>query len=121
MVEFGERNDYGTSVYLTSDPNVANAIRNNKLFKDGLIIDRTPVEEKKEMPALDPKTIQASAPPVPQTKDKKEADLKTFKNFSLAKAYVCKTYNLPKSKIRNPTALFAFTKKQGLTIEINPE
>ena len=57
LVAFGNRNQAGVSVFMTSDPKVAHAVRKHALTRRGVIEETTKPEEKPTGPvAMQPAT-----------------------------------------------------------------
>ncbi len=131
LIRFGERNQFGTSVFNTKDAKIAEAIRNNNLFKRGSIAE-APKEEiaeptkgkapKKPQQAPDKKQagedldIKKLTKPQTGKKPAKDDNTKTFKNITQAKEYLSKTFGIPKTKLKTPALVEQAAKDNGITI-----
>nr|WP_298672896.1 hypothetical protein [uncultured Prevotella sp.] len=120
LIQFGDRNQAGVSVFLTDDPKLAEAIRKNSLFTRGAITEETPEGEKKKMATPKEKKIATSeggkkelAPDVGKKM--------VFTNFTQAREHLCKQFKIARSKVRNPTALSRFAEEKNITIVYKPE
>lgn len=134
LVEFGDRNENGTSTFVTQDRKVAMAIRKHSMSRRGVIVETTPnldEEPVPEAPKPQPRSLavvkgvvkqpKAGKPTTAKTKveQKQDADgkVREYANFTVAKEAICKEFNIPKSSVRNPTALSKVAASNGFTIK----
>ena len=130
LIQFGDRNQAGVSVFLTDDPKLAEAIRKNSLFTRGAITEETPEGEKKKM-ATPKGGKKGPAPDVGKKIATPEGGQKelapdvgkkmVFTNFTQAREHLCKQFKIARSKVRNPTALSRFAEEKNITIVYKPE
>lgn len=134
LVEFGDRNENGTSTFVTQDRKVAIAIRKHSMSRRGVIVETTPnldEEPVPETPKPQPRSLAVVKGVVKQPKVDKPATTKTkveqkqdtdekvreYANFTVAKEAICKEFGIPKSSVRNPTALSKVAASNGFTIK----
>lgn len=128
LVAFGNRNQAGVSIFMTSDPKVAHAVRKHALTRRGVIEETTiEVEGKAENNAeeLPQRTGQAKKPakaaPQPQTKPEpqkpSEAKERLFDNYTVARETICKEFGIKKGDVRNPESLAQVAKEHGIIIK----
>lgn len=137
LVEFGDRNINGASSFTTKNAKVAQAIRKHSLSRRGVIIETTPhqIEEAIiEEPKPQPRTLAVvkgivkpgnTKKPVtktnkttePKDPDKPTGEVREYANFSVAKNAICKEFNIPKTKVKNPGALAKIAAEKGFTIK----
>ena len=115
LVSFSERNQFGNSVFLTSNAKVAEKIRQTSMFKRGAIKETT-AETPKEEPVeaisiLDPK----------QTKKGEDDNVKECANITLAREWLCKTFGVKKSAIRYPGQVAKCAKEHKIEIKYTEE
>lgn len=129
LVEFGERSSYGASVFITPDPNIAQAIRRTSMFQRGVIKETTPEEKpavaaaKKADTATNGKTSLEAAKPAKTTKASQEQPKATnpdniieADNFTQAKEIVARRLGIDRRTMKNPASLDKVAKENGLTI-----
>ncbi len=133
LIRFGERNQFGTSVFNTKDEKIAAAIRNNDLFKRGSIAEapkeviETTIKAKGKTAQKPTKTPQAKqadeeldikklTKPGAAKKPAEDDHTKTFKNITQAKEYLSKTFGIPKTKLKTPALVEQAAKDNGITI-----
>lgn len=111
LVEFGDRNENGVSVFSTTDAAVAQAVRRSSLSRRGVIAETTkypdpePVTEK-PVKAAEKKVEKPAGTPV-----------REYENFTLARESITKEFGLKKSEVRNPTALARVASEHGFSIK----
>lgn len=110
LVEFGERGDNGVSLFTTTDENVAQAIRRSSMSRRGIIVETT-VEQK-------PETRPEAAVKTPEKPVEKpaEGNVREYDNFTVAREAITREFSIPKSEVRNPTALDRAAKEHGFSI-----
>ena len=115
MVEFGERNENGVSVFKTTDAAVASAVRRSSLSRRGVITEKTEKLEPAPViaPSQQPKAKKAEAT---QQNEKKQT-VREYANFTLAREAIIKEFDLKKSEVRNPTALARVAQEHGFNIK----
>lgn len=142
LVEFGDRNDNGASVFSTHDPKVAQAIRKHSMSRRGVIVETTPHQEEAPVivaPKPQPRTLgvvkgvtkapldnrpnstqKLTAGPAKKAEkpaeEKPAGNIREYANFTVAKEAICKEFQLAKSKVRNPTALDKIAAEKGFSI-----
>lgn len=101
-IEFDEISK-GTFGYITSQREVAEAIRRHPLVKSGRIIDKSLPEEEQ----------------VAKSEEKKEADknVMRFDNITKAKNYLAKTFRVDTRKLKSPQSVKDEAKKNGIEID----
>lgn len=126
LVEFGDRNSGGRSVFATADANLAHAIRRTSLSRRGVIIETTPVQQADiaTKPALSSLSVPThpnnpTPPNSPVTSASPGSSVRSYDNFTLAREAIVKEFGIKKSKVRNPTALARFAQEKGFTIKYN--
>jgi hypothetical protein len=143
LVEFGPRNQAGVSVFMTSDPKVAHAVRKHSLTRRGIIEETTKEVEikaevkaekkavakaKAEAEAQPQRTVQAKksakaaadkAATTKPAEPKKPAEAKEciFDNYTVAREAICKELGIKKGDVRNPEALATVAKEHGIIIK----
>lgn len=119
LVQFGEQNQFGSSIFQTQASKIADMIRNTPLFKNGAINETTIVKEP-EKPAIPVKNksveTKATTPITATGNDEKGERKQTFSNFSQAREWFCKTFNIPKRNLRTPTALQKLAIEKCITV-----
>ena len=119
LIQFGDRNQAGVSVFLTDDPELAEAIRKNSLFTRGAITEETPEGEKKK---TTPEKKKIATPEGGKKEPATDVSKKmVFTNFTQAREHLCKQFKIARSKVRNPTALARFAEEKNITIVYKPE
>jgi len=128
LIRFGERNQFGTSVFSTQDPKIAEAIRHNDLFKRGAIAEAPREEIKTPKPTKGKATKPTKAAPkpdeqidintltTPKEEPKPDDNTKIFKNITQAKEYLSKTFGIPKTKLKTPALIEEAAKANGIQI-----
>jgi hypothetical protein len=138
LVEFGDRNENGTSTFVTQDRKVAIAIRKHSMSRRGVIVETTPnldEEPVPEAPKPQPRSLavvkgvvkgvvkqpKAGKPATAKTNVEQKQDtdgkVREYANFTVAKEAICKEFGIPKSSVRNPTALSKVAASNGFTIK----
>lgn len=122
LVEFGDRNSGGRSVFATADANLAHAIRRTSLSRRGVIIETTPVQQadttqEPVTPTASPVSPTSPASPIAPTSP--GSSVRSYDNFTLAREAIVKEFGIKKSEVRNPTALARFAQEKGFTIRYN--
>ncbi len=146
LIQFGERNHAGASVFMTQEEKVAEAVRRNSMFKRGVITETTIKEEVKPVIAeAEPQRTEQTgkakknakggkkgsakkggknAAPVKAESVKAEAEpqrteqeAKSFRDFSHAREWFGKEYGVSRKELRNPTMLAEYAKKYNVTIK----
>ena len=122
LVEFGDRNSGGRSVFATADANLAHAIRRTSLSRRGVIIETTPVQQadttqEPVTPTVSPVSPTSPASPIAPTSP--GSSVRSYDNFTLAREAIVKEFGIKKSEVRNPTALARFAQEKGFTIRYN--
>ena len=131
LVQFGSRNVNGTSLFQTSDDNVAEAIRKHSLFKRGAIteFEREKTVKKPAKPVLRYNPIvqepvnTVKKPEVTVIDDNEEygqpvgTEVIEAKNFTQAKSMLAKRLNIKYNDIKNPGMLVQLAKDAGITIK----
>lgn len=115
LVTFGERNQFGTSLFQTEDGKVAESIRKTGLFRRGVIKETH---------------LQATTHPVPPEGRETDSgtsagtgaeavvkvETKMFANFTQAREWLSKTYGLAKGSLRTPAAVQKAAEEHGIQI-----
>jgi len=128
LVQFGERNNFGGSQFLTQDENIANAIRQTSMFKRGVIMEAT-VKPKEE-------NITPKHSLTPNPSPKGEGSIKTelggaryevrkepaknvleVDNFTQAKEALSKKLGIDKKNMKTPAQLSKIAKENGIAIK----
>lgn len=114
LIEFGDRNQNGTSVFMTTDPGVAQAVRRNSLYRRGVIQETTKEPESQPVKSSPNKPIEPKSPiqPIDPSPEVREYD-----NFTVAREAIVKEFGIKKSEVRNPTALARVAGEHGFTIK----
>ena len=132
-VEFGDRNDAGASVFMTSDAKAAMAIRKHPLTRRGVIRETTPasVIDESLKASVESKIYnvresnknrgkktsrKASDTPAEPVADTGSDNVREYDNFSVAKEAICREFGIQKKDLRNPAALDKVAKENGFTI-----
>lgn len=115
LVEFGDRNISGASVFITTDPNVAQAIRRSSLSRRGVIVETTKPQEPAPEKASQTNTNTTQKTQSPQ--EPASPEVRPYENFTLAREAIIKEFGLKKSEVRNPTALARVAQEHGFTIK----
>lgn len=119
LIEFGDRNQNGTSVFMTTDPGVAQAVRRNSLYRRGVIIETTREPEPK--PAAPSPAPGTSASPGTSgssvtSGSSASPEVRDYDNFTVAREAIVREFAVKKSEVRNPTALARVAQEHGFTI-----
>ena len=129
LVSFGARNQAGVSVFMTSNPKVAQAIRRHSLTRRGIIEETTPPEQAEATVVM---TQKARAPKADETTMEKplepgtttdaaptvgEATERIYDNYTVARESICKEFDIKKGSVRNPEALAHVAKEHGIIIK----
>lgn len=113
LVEFGDRNQNGTSVFMTTDPGVAQAVRRNSLYRRGVIQETT--KEPEPQPVSASKTVKSTEKTAPAADGSPE--VREYDNFTVAREAIVKEFGIKKSEVRNPTALARVAGERGFSIK----
>lgn len=134
LVAFGNRNQAGVAIFMTSDEKVANVIRRHSLSRRGVIQETTVkrVENNGEdaakvhgapKPAVKTTgTVAKAAPtaakpaPKPVSTDAEPKE-RTFDNYTVARETICKELGIKKGDVRNPNTLAQVAKEHGIIIK----
>ena len=120
-MSFGNRNQTGVSVFMTTDEKVAKAIRRHSLCRRGVIEETTPKQEPAVTVVKPPQTVQepADIPAKQPTGDTTEVEAveREYDNYTVARESICKEFGIKKEKVRNPTALARAAKEHGIIIK----
>lgn len=122
LVEFGDRNSGGRSVFATADANLAHAIRRTSLSRRGVIIETTPVQQAdttQEPVTSTVSPVSPTSPASPIAPTSPGSSVRSYDNFTLAREAIVKEFGIKKSEVRNPTALARFAQEKGFTIKYN--
>lgn len=111
LVEFGERSDRGVSLFSTTDENVAQAIRRSSMSRRGIIVETT-VEQQPEEKKTE-SSVKNQKEPVSENT---QSDVREYDNFTVAREAITKEFGIPKTEVRNPTALERAAKEHGFSI-----
>lgn len=114
LIEFGDRNQNGTSVFMTTDPGVAQAVRRNSLYRRGVIQETTKEPEPQPVASSPSKPIEPKSPTQPTDSS---PDVREYENFTVAREAIVKEFGIKKSEVRNPTALARVAGEHGFTIK----
>ena len=112
LVEFGDRNQNGTSVFVTTDLSVAQAVRRSSLYRRGIIIETT--KEPEPQPVQPSKPVQPNSP---AQHAESSPEIREYDNFTVAREAIVKEFGIKKSEVRNPTALARVAGEHGFTIK----
>lgn len=131
LVSFGNRNQAGVAIFMTSDEKVANVIRRHSLSRRGVIQETTPKTAAEAKPAE--KQAEVATPKdrvTTSTKEKvkepgttkgatasSEPKERTFDNYTVARETICKELGIKKSEVRNPNTLAQVAKEHGIIIK----
>nr|DAE48533.1 MAG TPA: hypothetical protein [Caudoviricetes sp.] len=107
LIEFGDQNQFGRSVYQTKNRQIAEAIRKTSMFKRGRIVETSAPKQEDDVRA-----------PSPQ---QNKIEVKTFANITQAKEWVSKFCGIDKSKLRRPAQTIEAAAEHGIKIEITKE
>lgn len=140
LVVFDDKNQHGVSAFMTTDPQVAQAIRKNAMCRRSIIVETTP-EVEDVLPVKKPviKVKKATAKVVevaPKGDGNNAAEVqeestvddgknaaevqeveRVFDNYTLARETICKEFGINKSTVRNPDALWRVAKEHGIIIK----
>jgi len=128
LVSFGNRNQAGVAIFMTSDEKVANVIRRHSLSRRGVIQETTPktaaddtakvakpaVKTTGTMAKAAPTAAKPAPKPVSTDADPKE---RTFDNYTVARETICKELGIKKGDVRNPNTLAQVAKEHGIIIK----
>ncbi len=132
LVSFGNRNQAGVAVFMTTDEKVAHAVRRHSLSRRGIIEETTkqqPVEAPKPavqqpVTAAKPLGKKAAAKPAekpaekaPEKKNADENTVRVFDNYTVARETICKELGMKKGEVRNPNTLAQVAKEHGIIIK----
>lgn len=115
LVEFGDRNENGVSVFCTSDPLVAKAIRRTSLSRRGIIVETTREPEPAPQPTASSRPAAKG-----ESKPSQEApkpNVREYDNFTVAREAIVREFGLKKNDVRNPTALARAASEHGFSIK----
>lgn len=112
LVEFGDRNENGASVFVTTDEAVAIAVRKSSMSRRGVIVETT----KKPEPVQAAKTVKNDQVK-PAVQESPAMAVREYANFTLAREAIIKEFSLKKSEVRNPTALARVAQERGFSIK----
>lgn len=129
LVAFGDRNQAGVSVFMTSDEKVAKAVRRHPMTRRGVIEETTPKNQPAEVtvetkaktvvaaPSRQPATKPAAKVPANDVKTAGETKEREYDNYTVARERICKEFGIKKELVRNPTALARVAKENGVIIK----
>lgn len=135
LIEFSDRNSAGASQFQTNEAVIARAVRRTSFFKRGVIVQTagpTEEDEKALLQQYAPKrksiasVFQQAAAPSSKAEKRsaepspvagKAENVREFPNFTMAREAVSKELGIPKSKLRNPTALSKAAADHGIAIK----
>lgn len=118
LVEFGDRNQNGTSVFATTDANVAAAVRRSSLYRRGVIIETTR-EPEPAAPSPSPGTsaFPGTSGSSVTSGSSASPEVREYDNFTVAREAIVKEFGIKKSEVRNPTALARVAQEHGFNIK----
>lgn len=114
LIEFGDRNQNGTSVFMTTDPGVAQAVRRNSLYRRGVIVETTKEPEPQPVAST---PINKTEPLASTSAGSVSPEVREYENFTVAREAIVKEFGIKKSEVRNPTALARVAGEHGFTIK----
>ena len=128
LIQFGERNHAGSSVYMTQDSDTADSIRKNSMFRRGVIKETTVKGEKNEdAVTMSQKRGQAKKENSKAvTESQQSGQAKTdagndkkivFPDFSHAREWFATKFNADRQEIKTPILLAKFAKEHGVKFE----
>lgn len=112
LVEFGERNNIGRSLFVTENHYIAAAIRRHDFYKNGIITEaETPT--KAETP-----TEGNPTPALPEGEGVKEVkrNVVEVENISAAREYLVQTFGVERKSVKSPSQIKSQAKKCGIEI-----
>lgn len=123
LVQFGDPNQSGVCAFMTSNKNVAHAVRRHAMSRRGVIKEVTdetaeaaPQTTTKTAPVKADETTKAKAVE-PGTTEQAAVDEREYDNYTVAREALCKEFDVNKSSVRNPEALSQLAKEHGIIIK----
>lgn len=98
----------GLYSYMTGDKQVAEAIRQHPLVKQGRIADRSEPEDEAD---------EVVEKPMDDMKKKKDANVLHFDNITKAKNYLHKEFQIDTRGLKSPDSVRAKAKEMGVVID----
>lgn len=107
LVEFGERNNAGRSLFITENQYIAAAIRLHDFYKNGIITEAS--------------TAKPSEPPSPVSSEgegvkEEKSNVVEVENISAAREYLVKTFGVERKSVKSPSQIKSQAKKCGIEI-----
>ena len=109
LVEFGERNNIGRSLFVTENHYIAAAIRRHDFYKNGIIAEaETPT--KAETPTLNPSQREGLE------SEGSKRNVVEVENISAAREYLVQTFGIERKSVKTPSQIKSQAKKCGIEI-----
>ena len=106
LVEFGERNNIGRSLFVTENHYIAAAIRRHDFYKNGIIAEAETPTKGEPTQAL------------PEGEEVKEvkSNVVEVENISAAREYLVQTFGVERKSVKSPSQIKSQAKKCGIEI-----
>ena len=115
LVEFGERNNIGRSLFVTENHYIAAAIRRHDFYKNGIITEAgEPTLNPSPREGLD----ENPTPALPEGEGVKEvkSNVVEVENISAAREYLVQTFGIERKSVKSPSQIKSQAKKCGIEI-----
>ena len=133
LVEFGERNGSGRSLFVTENSYIAGAIRRHDFYKNGIIEEaamespRTGEGKAGEAALESPRTGEGKTREGDKegageseageiSQDVKDSNVQEFENISAAREYLVRTFGVDRKSVKLPSQIKSQAKKCGVEI-----
>ena len=128
LVEFGERNGSGRSLFVTENSYIAGAIRRHDFYKNGIIEEaamespRTGESKAGEAAMESPRTREGDKEGAGESEageisqDVKDSNVQEFENISAAREYLVRTFGVDRKRVKLPSQIKSQAKKCGVEI-----
>lgn len=128
LVEFGERNGSGRSLFVTENSYIAGAIRRHDFYKNGIIEEaamespRTGEGKAGEAVIPSPRTREGDKEGAGESEagevsqDVKDSNVQEFENISAAREYLVRTFGVDRKSVKLPSQIKSQAKKCGVEI-----
>ncbi|MBR1654834.1 MAG: hypothetical protein IJ698_00225 [Prevotella sp.] len=113
LVEFGERNGSGRSLFVTENSYIAGAIRRHDFYKNG-IIEEAAMESPRTREGDKEGAGESEAGEISQ--DVKDSNVQEFENISAAREYLVRTFGVDRKSVKLPSQIKSQAKKCGVEI-----
>lgn len=128
LVEFGERNGSGRSLFVTENSYIAGAIRRHDFYKNGIIEEaamespRTGESKAGEAVMESARTREGDKEGAGESEageisqDVKDSNVQEFENISAAREYLVRTFGVDRKSVKLPSQIKSQAKKCGVEI-----